>query len=149
MSNKMRYKYGPCVLRSVKKTGTVSVEIGDMIKFTSSGKHTPVTASGDADELVGIAMSASPATDKTATTIRIVEIGHGDVFAFTVASATQTFGQGYVISADQTLLKYTGTSHFATATNVVAYCVKDLDTAGTTVLVTFKAGRFQKEIRTS
>ena len=93
-------------------------------------------------------MSASPATDTTATTIRIAETGHGTVFEYTVASATQVYGQGYVISAAQTLLKYS-TLTFATATNVVAVCVEDLDTAGTSVLVKFLPGLFAKEIITS
>ena len=107
-----------------------------------------VSASGDADELIGIAMSASPTTDLTATTIRVAEIGHATVFECTVASATQTYGQGYVISAKQLLLKYS-TLTFATGTNVVAVCAKDLDTAGTSVLVTFKPGMMNKDIATS
>jgi len=65
-----------------------------------------------------------------------------------VASATQTLGQGYVISAAQLLLQYS-TMTFATATNVVAVCVEDLDTAGTSVLVAFKAGMMNKDIATS
>ena len=148
MSNKMRYRYGPVESRSAKKTGTVAIEIGDMIRFTSSGKIIACSASGNCTSLVGIAMSASPATDATATTVRYAEIGHGTVFSMTVASATQTLGQGYVISAAQTLLKYS-TLSFATATNVVAVCVADLDTAGTSVLVAFKAGMMNKDIATS
>jgi len=154
MSNKMRYRYGPKVLRSVKKTGTVAIELGDMLKFTASGKVMAVSASGDATTLVGLAMSASPTTDLTATTVRICEIGHGTVFEMIVASATQTYGQGYVISAAQTLLKYS-TLSFATGTNVVAVCAKDGPTAAgtstdcTSVLVSFKSGIFQKDIATS
>jgi hypothetical protein len=143
----MRYRYGMQVVRSAKKTGTVAIEIGDMIKFTSGGKVTPCTASADANDIVGIALSASPATDLTATTVRYDEIGHGSVYMATVASATHMFGEGYVITGDQTLGTYGGSSLYATATNVVAYCVKDVDTAGTSVLVTFKPGRFQREIR--
>jgi len=149
MSNKMRYRYGPKNLRNVKKTGTVAIELGDMIKETASGKVMAVSAAADADDLVGVAMSASPATDATATTIRISPIGHGTVFAMLVASATQDYGEGYKIAGAQTLVKYSNTMTFATSTNVVAICAEDLDTAGTTVLVTFRPGLVDKEIATS
>jgi len=149
MSNKYRYRRGPEVARALKKTGTVAVEQGDMMMFTASGKITPVAASGDADDLVGIAMGASPATDATATVIRVLEIGHGTVFEMTVASATQSYGQPYVISEDQLLLKKTVTDLQATATNVVAICAEDLDTAGPSVLVQFLPGIFQKDIALS
>lgn len=149
MSNTYRYRRGPIVDSKIDKTGTIAVEQGDMMMFTASGKITPVTASGDADDLVGIAMDASPATDATATAIRVAEIGYGTVFEMTVASATQTYGQPYVISAAQLLLKKTLTDFQATATNVVAICAEDLDTAGTSVLVRFLPGIFQKDIALS
>jgi len=156
MSNKMRYRYGPLEMRSVKKTGTVAIELGDMIKETSAGKCAAVSASADADDLIGIAMSASPATDATATTIRIAAIGHGTVFEMIAASATYYYGDGFAISAAQTLVKYDGTVTYATATNVVAMCIKDGTTAGAststsigTVLVSFKPGLMNKEIATS
>ena len=149
MSNNYRYARGPWVARAIKKTGTVAVEQGDMVMFTASGKITPVAASADADDLVGIAMTASPATDLTATKITVLEIGHGTVFRMTVASATQTYGQPYVISADQLLLQKTVTDLQSTATNVVAICAEDLDTAGTSVLVQFLPGIFQKDIALS
>lgn len=148
MANAYRYRRGPEVDSWIKKTGTVAVEQGDMMKWTSSGKITPVTASGDADELVGIAMGASPATDKTATSIRVMEIGHGTVFEFPVASSTYYYGDAFVISEDQLLLKKTVTDLFASATNVVAVCVLDAALV-TSVLVRFKAGLFQNQIVTS
>ena len=154
MSNKMRYRYGALVPRNVKKTGTVAIELGDMIKETASGKVMAVSASADADDLIGVAMSASPATDATATTVRIAAIGHGTVFSMAVASSTYYYGDGFAISAAQTLVKY-GTMTFATATNVVAICVEDgtvaagTSTVCTSVLVSFKPGLMNKEIATS
>jgi|GEM_PF-1570565 len=147
MSNKYRYRRGPQISRDVKKTGTVAVEQGDMLKIIwGSGRVTPVLLSSDCDDLVGIAMDASPATDATATVIRMLEIGHGTVFEMTVASATQIFGQQYVISSAQLLLKYTSDSGYDTATNSVAVCAQDLDTDGTSVLVQFMPGALQKQI---
>lgn len=147
MSNNYRYRRGPQVSRMVKKNGAVAIEQGDMLDITqSTGKVDPVAASGDCDDLVGIAMDASPATDTTSTSIRMLEIGHGTVFEMTVASATQVYGQPYVISAAQTLLKKTLTDLQSTATNVVAVCAEALDTAGTSVLVEFKPGLNQNQI---
>jgi len=145
MSNNYRYARGPWIARTIKKTGTVAVEQGDMMMITASGKITPVTASGNASVLVGISNTASPATDSTATKLTILEIGHGTVFRMGIASATQDFGEGYVISSDQLLLKYSGAT-LSTATNVVAICAEDLDTAGTSVLVEFLPGIFQHDI---
>jgi len=147
MSNKYRYRYGPLNLRDIKKTGTVAIELGDMLKETSAGKCMAVSASADADDLIGIAMSASPTTDTTATTVRVCPIGHGTVFEMIAASSTYYYGDGFAISAAQTLVKY-GTMTFATATNVVAICVED-GSAGTSVLVSFKPGLMNKEIATS
>ena len=121
-----------------------------MVDITqSTGKVDFVTASADADDLIGIAMDASPATDLTSTYIRVLEIGHGTVFEMTVASATQVLGQPYVIGGRQTLVKKTVTDLQSTATNVVAVCAEALDTAGTSVLVQFLPGLNQKDIALS
>ena len=150
MSNKYRYRRGPQISRAVKKNGAVAIEQGDMVDITqSTGKVDPVSASGDADDLYGIAMDASPATDATSTVIKVLEIGHGTVFEMIVASATQVLGQPYVISGAQTLLKKTLTDLQSTATNVVAVCAEALDTAGTSVLVEFLSGVYQKDIALS
>jgi hypothetical protein len=149
MSNKYRYRRGLEVDSWVKKTGTIAVEQGDMVMITSSGKHKAVAASGDADDLIGVAVSASPTTDRTATSVRVLEIGHGTVFEMTVASSTYKYGDPFVISAKQLLLKKTVDDLQSTATNVVAVCAEDLDTAGTTVLVRFLSGIFQKDIALS
>lgn len=149
MSNKYRYRRGPQSSRAVKKTGTVAVEQGDMMMITSSGKITPVSASGDADDLVGISMDASPSTDKTATVLRILELNPATVFEMIVSSATQVYGQPYVIGGAQTLVKKTVDDLQSTATNVVAVCAEDLDTAGPSVKVQFLSGIFQKDIALS
>jgi len=147
MANKYRYRRGPQISRKVKKTGTVAIEQGDMLQIAyGSGRVRAAALSSDHDDLVGIAMDASPATDLTATEIRMLEIGHGTVFEMIVASATQIYGQQYTIDGAQTLIKYTSTSAFNSATNVVAVCAEDLDTAGTSVLVQFLAGALQKDI---
>ena len=149
MANKYRYRRGPQVDRWIKKTGTVAVAQGDLVMITSSGKITPVTASGDADDLVGVAMDASPTTDSSAKDIRVLEIGHGTVFEFTVASSTYYYGDPFVLtSAAQTLLKKTVTDLQSTATNVVAICAED-KASTTSVLVQFLPGIFQKDIALS
>ncbi len=150
MSNNYRLRRGPEIDSWVKKSGTVAIEQGDMLMVTqSTGLCTPVTASGDADDLIGIAMDASPATDLSGQAVRVMEIGYGTVFEFPVASATQVYGQVYVISEDQLLLKKTVTDFQSTATNVVAVCAEALTTAGTSVLVRFLPGLNQKDIALS
>jgi len=150
MANKYRYLRGPQIARAVKKNGAVAIQQGDMVDITqSTGKVDFVTASADADDLIGIAMDASPATDLTSTVIRVLEIGHGTVFEMIVASATQVLGQAYVIGGRQTLVKKTVTDLQATATNVVAVCAEALDTAGPSVKVQFLAGLNQKDIALS
>ena len=150
MSNKYRYRRGPKVDSKIKKNGAVAIEQGDMIEIIqSTGKCTPVSASGNADDLIGIAMDASPATDASDTEIRVAEIGHGTVFEMIVASATQVYGQPYVISGAQTLLKKSVTDLQSTATNVVAVCAEALTTAGTSVLIRFLPGVYQKDIALS
>ena len=150
MANKYRYRRGPQISRMIKKNGAVAIQQGDMVDITqSTGKIDPVTASGDADDLVGIAMDASPATDQTSTAVRVLLIGQGTVFEMDVASATQVYGQPYVISDSQTVLKKTVTDLQSTATNVVCTCAEALDTAGTSVLVEFLSGLNQKDIALS
>ncbi len=149
MADKYRYRWGPLVDRWIKKTGTVAVQQGDFMKYASAGKITPSTVSTDSTSLVGIALSKSAATDKTATQIRVALIGHGTVFEVIVASSTYSWGDGFVISAAQTVSEHTFTNLLVTATNVVAIAVQDLDTAGTALLVEFLPGRFQVDITSS
>ena len=140
MANTYRYRWGPKILRWVDKTGTTAIEQGDMIKLNkSTGKVQAVSASGDAKNLIGIAMGASPTTDTTATAFRMAEIGRGTVFEMTVASATYTFGDTFLISAAQLLLEKAVDHVEDTSTNIVAICAQDLDTAGTKLLVEFLA----------
>jgi len=147
MSDKYRYRWGPKVSRSIEKTGTIAVELGDMVKFTSAGKVTPVGSSSDALQLIGVSLTKSPTTDKTATVLHILEVGHGTVFGMTVASGTAyTVGDNFVISGAQTLTKITRDNPLSTGTNVVAYCVQDMSAAGTTVLVAFGIGRLGAQI---
>lgn len=134
MANTYRYRRGPKIIRYGKKTGTVEIQIGDFIGITSSGKVKEITASGDANSLVGIAMTQSPTTDATATEIEYLEGGHGTVFecGVNVATAALYMGDCFVISASQTLTKKSVTNPLTTATDVVAVCVKDsVGSAGT------------------
>jgi len=149
MADVYRYRWGPLADRWIKKTGTVAVQQGDFMKYTSSGKITPATVSTDSTSLVGIAMSKSPTTDLTATNVRVALIGHGTVFEVIVASTTYSWGDGFVISAAQTVAEHTLTNLNSTATNVVAICAQDLDSAGTALLVEFLPGRFQVTIESS
>ena len=150
MANKYRYRRGPQVSSRIKKNGTGAIEQGDMVEIIqSTGKCTPVSASANADDLIGIAMDASPTTDATDKEIRVLEIGHGTIFEMIVASATQVYGQPYVIGGAQTLVKKTVTDLQSTATNVVAVCAEALTTAGTSVLVRFLPGLYQKDIALS
>ena len=153
MANEYRYRWGPVVDRWIKKTATVAVEQGDMMKFTSSGKITPVSASTDSTALVGVTMDASPATNPTADQLRVIEIGHGAVFEMTIAaSATHYFGDGFVITGAQQLTnKASMVNLFITGTNVVAICAQDntASETGTELLVEFLPGRFQQVIGSS
>ena len=146
MANKMRYRWGPKANRWIAKTGTIAVEEGDMMKFTSSGKITPCSASGDSTALVGIARGASPATDRTATKIRVGLIGNGTVYEMLCNSATHTYGVAFVITGVQTLTAKTVVNLNITSTNVVAVCAQTMDAAGTLVLAEFLPGRFQGQI---
>jgi len=103
MANKMRYRWGPLVLRWVDKSATVDVEQGDILKWITAGIVTPCTASGDATEICGIAMSASPTSDSSGQSIRMAEIGHGTVFEMTVSSTTYTVGCYFKVVGNQLL----------------------------------------------
>jgi hypothetical protein len=118
-----------------------------MMKFTSSGKITPTGASADSTSLVGVAMKASPATDLTATKIKVALIGQGTVFEFTVDTGLHTYGTCFVINnTDQELTSKTVVNLGNTATNVVAICAQDMGSTGTNCLVEFLPGRFQATI---
>ena len=147
MANKMRYRWGPLVLKWIDKTATIDVEQGDMLQWQTGGTVDVCTASGDATELIGIAMSASPTTDVSGQSIRIAEIGHGTVFAMKVSSTTYTVGTYFSISGNQTLETIGEIASFsASGTNAVAVCIQELGTAGTELLVQFLPGLFQAEI---
>lgn len=140
MANTYRYRWGPKILRWVDKSGAVAIELGDMIMLNkSTGKVHAVSLSSDANDLIGIAMGASPTSDASATAFRLAVIGHGTVFEMTVASSTYTFGDTFLISAAQLLVEKTVVHVEDTSTNIVAICAQDLDTAGTKLLVEFLA----------
>jgi len=149
MADVYRYRWGEMVDRWVKKTGTVAVQLGDMLRYTSSGKVTPVTASTDAQHLMGISLTKSPTTDKTNTQLHILEIGHGTVFEMICTSGDYDYGDVFAISGAQTLTKKSYTNPLITSTNVVAMCAQDMDGTGTSVLVSFLPGRPNVQITTS
>lgn len=142
MANRQRYRRGPLNEIMVAKSGTVAIQIGDMVMINSSETLTPVTASGDYTALIGIAQSASPTTDTSATKIRVATIGDGTVFEFPLAVATAARGTGdhLKITAVQQLTFKTGTSLKATGTNVAAVIADSMDASAGTALVMFRKG---------
>lgn len=155
MADKMRYRWGPKVEMQIKKTGTVAISQGDLLKRVgSNGRVQRVTASSDATALVGIAMNASPATDPTATTIKVMQLGFGTVFEFDLASGSQStafkHGQMFKITSaqPQQLTKYgtAGMNLNSSASNVVAICQKEMSASGTSCYVSFLGTKFNKVI---
>lgn len=151
MADVMRYRYGPKVELALKKTGTVAISVGDILRVGSSGRVRRVTASSDATSLVGVAMTASPTTDPTATVVKILQPGFGTVFEYEAAAGyTYLFGHMFKLTSaePQQLTKaYTSTVNInVSASNVVAICVKELEATGTTVRVTFLGSKFNKTI---
>lgn len=145
MANVYRYRRGPLVDRWVAKNGAVAVELGDILKL-SSGKVTPASST-DSTSLVGVALSASPATDATSTKIRFAEIGHGTVFEFAIAASdTQRYGNIYTISGNQQLTKKTVVDLNYTATAAVAMCAEYSDGSVSNALVSFFPNKFGKPI---
>jgi len=143
MASVYRFRRGPLVLRWIKKSGTVAIEMGDMLKHNTTANEsvTPVAASGDASALVGVAMQASPATDPTATKVKFAEIGHGTVFEFpAAASDDHGFGIRFKITAAQEL------TVISTWTNCVAVCSETKGASGTNTLVSFLPGVYQRTI---
>ena len=152
MANVMRYRYGPKVELALKKTGTVAISVGDIVKLVGTGGRIQrVTASSDATAMVGVAMTASPTTDPTATVVKVLQPGFGTVFEFTAAAGyTYLYGHTFKLTSaqPQQLTKgYTNTVNMnVSASNVVAICVKELESTGTIVQVSFLGSKFNKTI---
>lgn len=151
----MRYRYGPKVELKIKKTGTVAISIGDLVKRVgSNGRIQRIATSTDATALIGVAMSASPTTDPTATIVKIYQIGFGTVFEFISADADTVFKYGQMFKLTsvqpQQLTKYgtAGTNPLTSASTVVAICAEELEASGSTVRVTFLGGKYNKTIVT-
>jgi len=143
MSSVYRYRRGPLVLRYIKKSGTVAIEMGDMLKHNTTANEsvTPVAASGDASALVGVAMKASPATDPTTTKIKFAEVGHGTVFEFpAAASDDHGYGIRFKITGAQEL------TVISTWTNCVAVCAETKGSSSTNTLVSFLPGVYSRVI---
>lgn len=154
MANVMRYRYGPRNDLQIKKTGTVAIEMGDMVKQNGStnGRVQAVSAAADAVKLIGVAMTASPSTDPTATKLRVLQIGVGTVFEMKLAAAAKLyFGQPLKISAAQTLAVYgtAGTDLNTSATNVVAIVAKEMEETASTCLVRFLGTKWDDQIVSS
>lgn len=143
MASVMRYRYGPHGSLTIKKTGTVAIEVGDMVKRPPTGnppRIMAVSAATDARDFLGVAMTASPTTDPTATPITVFVPEAGTVFEMKLSAAgLLKFGQPLKISAAQTLAVYgtAGTDLYTSATNVVAIVAKDMDKTASTCLVRF------------
>jgi hypothetical protein len=153
MADVMRYLQGPKIELALKKTGTVAISIGDLVKRVgTNGRIMRISTSTDATALVGVAMQASPTTDPTATIIKVYQIGYGTIFKFISADADTAFkyGQMFVLTSaqPQQLTKYgtAGSNPNTSASNVVAVCAKELEASGSTVRVTFLGSKYNKTI---
>jgi len=143
MASVYRYRRGPLVLRWIGKSGTVAIEMGDMLKHNglTANKVTPVSASGDASALVGVAMMASPTTDTSGTKVKYAAIGYGTVFEMAIAASDDHgLGERFVISGAQELTKVT------TWTNCCAVCAETKGSSSTNTLVSFLPGILQRTI---
>lgn len=157
MADKMRYRWGPRVELFIKKTGTVAIEQGDILRLSSSNRRVyAVTGSNNCTAVIGIADSASPATDPTCTIVKVLATGFGTVFEFDLASGSTTtafkFGQAFILTAvyPQQLTKYgtAGTNPWSSASNVVARCAQEMAASGSTVKVTFLPNKLNREVIT-
>jgi hypothetical protein len=155
MADKYRYRWGPKVELKLKKTGTVAISVGDLVKRVgSNGRIQRVTASSDATALVGVAMSASPTTAPTADVIRIYQLGYGTVFEFDLVAGSRTtawkYGQMFKLTSaqPQQLTSYltAGSNPNASASNAVAICAQELEASGSTVYVTFMGCKYNKTV---
>ena len=151
----MRYRWGPRVELFLKKTGTVAIQMGDMVKYTTTnGRIQSVTGPSNCTALVGIADSASPASDPTATVVKVLANGFGTVFEMKLASSTVAFkaGQGFVIkTADaQTLKSYKtqAVDPYLTASNVVARLAQEMAASGSVAKVYFLPTKYNRQVVT-
>ena len=151
----MRYRWGPKAELFIKKTGTVAISQGDLLRISTTNKRVyRVTASTDSTCLIGVAMSASPTGDPTATVIKVYQVGFGTVFEFDLASTGNNrktawkVGQGFLLysAQPQQLLGYktAGTDPFLTATNVCARCAQEMDASGSSVKVWFMPHKWNR-----
>ncbi len=153
MADVMRYRWGPKAEVAIKKTGTIAISIGDIVKVGTNGRCLRVTGPNNATAAVGIAMSASPTTDPTATVIRVLQFGFGTVFEMVSADADTAFevGQQFLLTAaqPQQLTKYgtAGTNPLTSASNVVATLVEELDSSGSAIKVQFRPSRWNNPIK--
>jgi len=151
MSNTYRYRRGPLDHKWIAKSATVAVQIGDMLKMETgnTGNCTPVSASTDVSGLIGVAMSASPATDTTGTKVRVANLNPSTVWEYDTASGTFVVGDSFEITSAQGLGERTITDIFSSGSMVVAIIAENYPVAGTKILVSFLNGRFQRETSTT
>jgi hypothetical protein len=153
MADKMRYRCGPKVLIEIKKTGTVAISVGDILKRVgSNGRVMRISTSTDATAVVGIAVKGSPTTDSTATKILMLATGFGTIFEFDLASGSTTkafkFGQMFKLTSSQPQqLTKTGTASSdpwtnSSSSNSVAICAREMEASGSTVQVIFKPNKW-------
>ena len=137
MANKYRYRRGPLDHRWIMKSGTVAVEIGDMVKVAlgNVGMFNPVALSTDMTGLIGVAMSASPATDTTNSKCRIAMLNPSTVWEFGITSSTILVGDQLEIVAAQTLGERTITNLYDSGSMVVAVCAEDNNADDRTIVL--------------
>ena len=128
--------------------------MGDMLTRNTTGYVQRVSTTTNATSLVGIAMSASPTTDPTATVIKVYQVGFGTVFQMDLASDAQNaawkYGQQFTLytGQPQQLNDYgtAGVSPNSSATAVVAVGAEYLAASGSTMNVTFMQSQWNKLI---
>lgn len=155
MANKMRYRWGPKAYLYIKKTGTVAISQGDILKRVgTNGRIMRVATTTDATAVIGVAMKASPTTDPTATVIKVLQTGFGTVFEMDLPSGSQDtafkYGQMFILESGepQQVAKYAtaGSNPNTSASNVVAICAKELEASGSVVNVTFLGNKYNKTV---
>ena len=151
MSNTYRYRRGPLDHKYIMKSGTVAVEIGDMVKLSegATGMFTPVALSTDLTGLIGVAMSASPTGDATNTKCRIAMLNPSTVWEFGITSSTILVGDQLEIVAAQELGERDIDFLYDSGSMVVAVCAEDNNSEDrTVVLCSFLNGLFGRQMVT-
>lgn len=155
MADVHRYLWGPRVELFIKKTGTVAISMGDILKRVgSNGRVMRISTTTDFTSVIGVAMSGSPTTDPTATVIKIYQTGFGTVFEYDLESGSRSvvfkFGQFFTLKTalpQQLTKRATAQSNInVSGTSAIAVCAKELEASGSTIYVTFMQNKHNQKV---